>query len=97
VKRPRFVIYPAKDGFRWRLLAANNRLIAESGEAYTRERDAERAVKAVKVAVARSSWPAQGGATFVFEGKSSNRTYAQSAAKVAGMDGAIARTMRRPG
>lgn len=54
MKRPRFVIYPAADGYRWRLLAANNRLIAEGGEAYGRKRDAERAVKVVKFAVARS-------------------------------------------
>lgn len=53
MKRPRFVIYAAKDGFRWRLLAANNRLIAESGEAYTRERNCHRAVKAARLAIAR--------------------------------------------
>lgn len=55
MKRPRFRVYQAKDGFRWQLLAANNRLIAESGEAYTRKASAERAVKAVRLAVARSS------------------------------------------
>ena len=31
MKRPRFQVYEAADGWRWRLLAANNRLIAESG------------------------------------------------------------------
>ncbi len=54
MKRPRFVVYEAADGYRWRLLAANNRLIAESGEAYTRERDAWRAVKGVLYAIART-------------------------------------------
>lgn len=55
MRRPRFTVYQAADGFRWRLLAANWRLIAESGEAYSRRRDAERAVKAVRFAVARAS------------------------------------------
>lgn len=54
MKRPRFVIYPAKDGYRWRLLAANNRIIADSAEAYTRKVDAERAVETVKAAIARA-------------------------------------------
>ena len=52
MKRPRFQVYQAADGWRWRLLGANNRLIAESGEAYTRERDAYRAVNAVRKAAA---------------------------------------------
>ena len=40
--KPRFDVYQAKDGWRWRLLAGNNKVIA-SGEAHTRERDAWRA------------------------------------------------------
>lgn len=52
MKRPRFTVYQSRDGYRWRLIASNNRLIAESGEAYTRERDAWRAIKAVKRAMA---------------------------------------------
>jgi uncharacterized protein YegP (UPF0339 family) len=52
VKRPRFVVYLAADGYRWRLKAANNRTIADSGEAYTRKRDAVRAVEAVRQATA---------------------------------------------
>jgi uncharacterized protein YegP (UPF0339 family) len=44
MKRPKFVVYRARDGYRWRLIAANGRLIAESGEAYTRKHGAERAV-----------------------------------------------------
>lgn len=54
MRRPRFVPYRAADGWRWRLLAANNRLIAESGEAYSRKRDCERAIKAVRFAIARA-------------------------------------------
>ena len=40
--KPRFDVYQAADGWRWRLLAGNNKVIA-SGEAHTRERDAWRA------------------------------------------------------
>jgi uncharacterized protein YegP (UPF0339 family) len=36
-------VYKAKDGWRWRLRARNNRIVAESGEAYTRERDCVKA------------------------------------------------------
>lgn len=39
----KFTIYKAKDGWRWRLKAANGRIIAESGEAYTRKHGAWRA------------------------------------------------------
>lgn len=45
MRQPRFQVYEAKDGYRWRLLAANGRTIADSAEAYTRKPDAERAVK----------------------------------------------------
>lgn len=51
MRTARFEVYKAKDGWRWRLLAANNRQIAQ-GEAHTRERDAYRAIKAVRKAVA---------------------------------------------
>jgi uncharacterized protein YegP (UPF0339 family) len=44
MKRPKFVVYEAKDGWRWRLVAANGRIIADSGEAYTRKHGAQRAV-----------------------------------------------------
>lgn len=37
-------IYKARDGYRWRLVARNGRLIADSGEAYSRKADAKRAV-----------------------------------------------------
>lgn len=46
-KKATCVVYPAADGFRWRLLAGNNRIIAESGEAYKTERNALRAAKNV--------------------------------------------------
>lgn len=49
-REPRFQVYKAADGWRWRLLAANNRIIA-TGEAHTRRRDAERAVATVREAV----------------------------------------------
>lgn len=39
-KQPTFVVYRAKDGWRWRLKARNGRIVAESGEAYTRKRGA---------------------------------------------------------
>ena len=43
-RRPdRLVVYPAKDGFRWRCVARNNRIISDSGESYTRRADAKRA------------------------------------------------------
>ena len=44
--KPRFQVYKAADGWRWRLLAGNNKVIA-SGEAHTRERDAWRAIRTV--------------------------------------------------
>lgn len=44
--KARFEVFHAKDGYRWRLRAANGRVIA-TGEAHTRERDARRAVNTV--------------------------------------------------
>lgn len=39
-------IYADKSGeFRWRCVASNGRLIADSGESYTRYHDAERAAR----------------------------------------------------
>ena len=40
MKRPKIEIYRAKDGHRWRLRAANGKILADSGEAYTRKSDA---------------------------------------------------------
>ena len=46
MKTPVLEVYKAKDGWRWRLIAKNNRIIA-TGEAHTRKGDAERAVRTV--------------------------------------------------
>lgn len=46
MRLPKFTVYQAADGWRWRLTAANGRIIA-TGEAHTRERDAVRACKTV--------------------------------------------------
>ncbi len=43
-----FQIYRALDGYRWRLWAANNRIVAESGEAYNTHEGAVNAVNWVK-------------------------------------------------
>lgn len=48
---PRFQTYRALDGWRWRLLAGNGRIIA-TGEAHTRRRDAQRAITTVRRAIA---------------------------------------------
>jgi uncharacterized protein YegP (UPF0339 family) len=50
MKAPRFSTFKAKDGFRWKLKAANGEIIA-TGEAYTRREDADRAIQTVKDAV----------------------------------------------
>lgn len=46
MKTPVFEVWEARDGWRWRLIAKNNRIIA-TGEAHTRKADAERALKTV--------------------------------------------------
>jgi len=38
-----FRIYEAKDGWRWRLVAGNGRIVADSAEAYTTSGSAKRA------------------------------------------------------
>lgn len=43
MKTAGFDVYKAKDGWRWRLIAANNRVVA-TGESHLRKRDAERAM-----------------------------------------------------
>ncbi len=54
MKRPYWQVYQDDAGqWRWRLRAANNRILADSGEGYTRERDCHRAIKAVKFAMLR--------------------------------------------
>ena len=46
MKQPKFEIYQARDGWRWRLVAANGRTLSQ-GEAHTRKADAERALTSV--------------------------------------------------
>lgn len=46
-KAARFRVYLAADGWRWRLVAGNGRILADSGESYSRERDVYRALAAV--------------------------------------------------
>lgn len=52
MKHPRFSLLKARDGWRWRLVAANGRIIA-TGEAHTRKRDAQRAIVTVTETVER--------------------------------------------
>ncbi len=52
----RFDVYQDKSGqWRWRLLAGNGRIVADSGESYTRLRDAERAVMGALRATAQAA------------------------------------------
>jgi uncharacterized protein YegP (UPF0339 family) len=44
--QPKFEVYPARDGWRWRLRAANGRIVA-TGEAHTCKADAVRAAAAL--------------------------------------------------
>ncbi len=55
-----FVIYRDKAGeWRWRLFSANNRIVADSGEAYVTEYKARRALKtATATAVLAEKMPA---------------------------------------
>lgn len=56
MKAARFSVYRDDGGlWRWRLLAANNRIIADSGEGYSRQRDARRAVRVVRAAAMNAS------------------------------------------
>ena len=41
-REPQFQVYQARDGWRWRLVAANGRIVA-TGEAHIRKADAVRA------------------------------------------------------
>lgn len=51
MKRPRFAVYQDDSGlWRWRLVTANGRIIADSGEGYTRQRDVRRAIRVVRAA-----------------------------------------------
>lgn len=41
-------VWQAKDGWRWKLIAANGEEVAESGEAYASEFNAQRAARRTK-------------------------------------------------
>lgn len=43
------VVYHAEDGWRWRLVARNGRIVAESGEAYSRRTDCHNMARRVNV------------------------------------------------
>lgn len=48
MKTPTIKVYPdARGGWRWRLRAANGRIVADSGEAYSGRREAMRAAQAL--------------------------------------------------
>ena len=48
VRKARFHFYQDRSGeWRWRLYAPNNRIVADSGEGYSRKADAKRAAKRV--------------------------------------------------
>ena len=51
LKKPTFVAYRAKDGWRWHLRARNGLIIAESGEAYTRRYGCMQAIDTVLEAI----------------------------------------------
>ena len=52
MKKPTFIVYQDRAGeWRWRLQHRNGRVIADSGEGYTRKRDAMRAVDTVLLAI----------------------------------------------
>lgn len=45
-RKPKVVVYRAKDGWRWRRLNPwNGKLVDESGESYTRKADAKKAAE----------------------------------------------------
>lgn len=48
--------YQAEDGWRWQLIAGNNLLIAESGEAYSTEGNCKQAIERIQ-AIAFSALP----------------------------------------
>jgi len=48
-REPRFELYEDGAGeWRWRLVAANGEIIADSGEGYTTKQGAERGIRSVK-------------------------------------------------
>lgn len=53
---PRFEIYKARDGWRWRLRGGNGETVAQ-GEAYSRKSNARRGIRAMKIAAATAIGP----------------------------------------
>lgn len=45
LRRATMIVYPAADGWRWRLVAPNGKLTADSGEAYIHRFDAKVAAR----------------------------------------------------
>lgn len=58
-RKPKFEVYPAADGWRWRLKASNGRIVA-TGEAHPRKADAERATRTVMATVMAMRFPMTG-------------------------------------
>ena len=55
MRKARFHFYQDRSGeWRWRLYAPNNRIVADSGEGYSRKADAKRAAKRVIFHVTRA-------------------------------------------
>lgn len=68
----RFELYEAKDGWRWRLIASNGRIVADSGEAYHSQGNARRALKAVRKAITDADTIVQQGIKVVKEHNDGN-------------------------
>lgn len=58
-RKPKFEVYAAADGWRWRLKAANGRIVA-TGEAHPRKADSERATRTVMSTVLAMRFPMTG-------------------------------------
>lgn len=54
LKHSEVTVYKARDGWRWRLRAANGRIVAVSGEAFANKWNAERAVHVAYIAFGSS-------------------------------------------
>jgi uncharacterized protein YegP (UPF0339 family) len=55
-RKPKFVVRKARDGYRWRLVAGNGRIVA-TGEAHTAEGDALRAIDTVRLLASVATVP----------------------------------------
>jgi uncharacterized protein YegP (UPF0339 family) len=72
--RAHFEVYPerrlrslGKQQWRWRLVAGNNKIVATSGEGFTRPEDAERACTDTTVTAAAVEWVGPGGSAVAVE------------------------------